>query len=85
LEALTVRDTVPGAEETVAAAQRARSLRNALHALPEEQSAILRLSYFGGRSQTEIAHVLGLPLGTVKSRVRLALMRLREALGEDPT
>jgi len=56
------------------------ALREALRALPEEQRAVLERSFFDGRSLSEIASDCGLPLGTVKSRARLALQRLRRAL-----
>jgi RNA polymerase sigma-70 factor (ECF subfamily) len=57
-----------------------RLVRSALQSLPEEQRATLELSYFGGMSQTEIAEKTGAPLGTVKTRMRLAMARLRERL-----
>jgi RNA polymerase sigma-70 factor (ECF subfamily) len=52
----------------------------ALGALPTEQRQALELAYFGGLSQTEIAERTGQPLGTVKTRMRLALQKLRERL-----
>lgn len=55
-------------------------LRAALRTLPAEQSEILRLSYFEDRTHAEIAERLQLPLGTVKSRIRLANAHLRSAL-----
>ncbi len=58
----------------------ARELRAALGDLPSEQSAALRLAYFDGLSQSEIAARLGIPLGTVKGRMRLGLRRLAAAL-----
>jgi RNA polymerase sigma-70 factor (ECF subfamily) len=45
--------------------------------LPEEQFAVLRLAYFDGLSHSEIAALIGIPLGTVKGRLGLALKRLR--------
>jgi RNA polymerase sigma factor (sigma-70 family) len=56
-------------------------VRAALATLPEAQREAVELAYFGGLSQTEIADRTGVPLGTVKSRVRLALLALRRELG----
>jgi RNA polymerase sigma-70 factor (ECF subfamily) len=75
------RDTAPTAEDLVASAQQEGRLRDAIRDLPPEQAEVLRLSFFGHRSHTEIGRSLGLPLGTVKGRVRQALARLRAALG----
>ncbi|HTD61174.1 MAG TPA: sigma-70 family RNA polymerase sigma factor, partial [Gemmatimonadaceae bacterium] len=52
----------------------------ALKELPPEQREVLELAYFGGLSQTEIAERTGQPLGTVKTRTRLAGQKLRERL-----
>jgi len=57
-----------------------RVVARALAALPPEQRQTVELAYFRGMSQTEIAQATGLPLGTVKTRARLALQKLREAL-----
>ena len=67
-------------EELAIAAERDEQVRSALDGLPREQAAIVRLSFFGEKSHAEIAKELGIPLGTVKSRVRLALSRLRALL-----
>jgi RNA polymerase sigma-70 factor (ECF subfamily) len=63
------------------AAEEARSLNAAVVDLPEEQASLLRLAFYQGKSHSAIAAQVGLPLGTVKSRLRLALARLRAHLG----
>jgi RNA polymerase sigma-70 factor (ECF subfamily) len=55
-------------------------IRRALAALPPEQRQVVELAYFAGLSQTEIAAELGIPLGTVKTRVKLGMEKLRAAL-----
>jgi RNA polymerase sigma-70 factor (ECF subfamily) len=60
-----------------------RRVRNALTALSPDQQQALSLSYYQGLSHSEIAALLGEPLGTVKTRIRLAMQKLREALSED--
>jgi RNA polymerase sigma-70 factor (ECF subfamily) len=57
-------------------------LREAVAELPPEQIEIVRLSFYEDKPQAEIAAQLGLPLGTVKSRQRLAIARLRGLVGE---
>ncbi len=69
-------------EEGLIGAERDALVRRALSTLSPEQQTIIRLSYFNEKSQAEIADELGIPLGTVKSRTRLAMNRLR-ALLED--
>lgn len=56
------------------------NVRVALNGLPAEQREVLELGYFNGLSQSEIADVTGQPLGTVKTRMRLAMQKLREPL-----
>ena len=73
----------PAADALLAADQRAHRLRSAIATLPEEQSEALRLAYFDERSHSEMETALAIPLGTVKSRLRLAMTRLRAVLGED--
>jgi RNA polymerase sigma-70 factor, ECF subfamily len=60
--------------------QEARSVRDALEALPQEQSRVIELAYFGGFSHSQIAEMLEMPLGTVKGRMRLGLEKLRQSL-----
>ncbi len=67
-------------EAVVSAAQQGRVLADALGNLPPDQSEVLRLAYFEHRTQSDIATALGLPLGTVKTRTRLGLRRLRELM-----
>jgi RNA polymerase sigma-70 factor (ECF subfamily) len=70
----------PAPDEQLAAARDARDLRMAMGELPPEQREVLVGAYDRGRALSEIAEEKGLPLGTVKTRVRLALARLRERL-----
>ncbi len=65
--------------ETWADRERAQNLRLVLEELPPEQALALRLSYFGGMSQSEIADYLKLPLGTVKTRMRIGMQKLKDA------
>jgi RNA polymerase sigma-70 factor (ECF subfamily) len=77
-------EPLPGAFERSAAAQEAGRVRAAVSSLPAEQQAVLREAYWGAQSLPEIATRNDLPLGTVKSRIRLALSRLRLLLQEPP-
>jgi RNA polymerase sigma-70 factor (ECF subfamily) len=60
----------------------ATELRGAMGELPGEQSKVIELAYFGGFSQSEISRMLGVPLGTVKGRMRLGLEKIRGELAE---
>jgi len=79
-EALSVPDPGPAPDDALNAAQWEDRVRAALTNLPAEQLAIVKLAFFDGLSHSEIAHQTGLPLGTVKARIRLALSRLRRSL-----
>lgn len=61
-------------------AQEHLRLGAALAALPDKQRALIERAYYGDLSHSEIAHETGLPLGTIKSRIRLALDRLRHQM-----
>jgi RNA polymerase sigma factor (sigma-70 family) len=69
--------SAPDPADLAAGADEAQRVAEAMAELPEEQLAVLRLAYFDGLSHAEIAELIGIPLGTVKGRVRLALERLR--------
>jgi RNA polymerase sigma-70 factor (ECF subfamily) len=75
----------PAEERTDEEAMRhetATEVRGALGTLPGEQSKVIELAYFGGFSQSEIAQMLGVPLGTVKGRMRLGMEKIRGELAE---
>jgi RNA polymerase sigma factor (sigma-70 family) len=76
----TAPEPVPTTETLVQWREWNAALRLALQTLPREQSEVLQLAYFEHKSHSAIAKEQNLPLGTVKSRVRLALQRLRESL-----
>jgi RNA polymerase sigma-70 factor, ECF subfamily len=64
------------------AVERESRIRAALDGLPTEQVRVVELSFFEGQAHGDIARALGIPIGTVKSRLRLAMARLREFLGD---
>jgi RNA polymerase sigma-70 factor, ECF subfamily len=75
----------PAEERTEDEAMRhetATEVRGAISQLPGEQSKVIEMAYFGGFSQSEIAGMLNLPLGTVKGRMRLGLEKIRGQLAE---
>jgi RNA polymerase sigma-70 factor, ECF subfamily len=74
---------VPAADAVLAAEDRSARVRAALAALPAEQADVIRLAFFDDRPHADIERVLGIPLGTVKSRLRLAMARLRGLLDDD--
>ncbi|MDM0049745.1 sigma-70 family RNA polymerase sigma factor [Variovorax sp. J22R115] len=79
-EAEAQADTQPALDEHVLARERESRVRVAMARLPDEQALVLRLSFFEERPHARIAAELGIPLGTVKSRVRLAVNQLRRLL-----
>ena len=81
----SVLESQPAGERTDSEAIRretAGRLRQALGVLPREQSQVIELAYFGGFSHSQIAEMLGAPLGTIKGRMRLGLEKIRATLAE---
>jgi RNA polymerase sigma-70 factor, ECF subfamily len=84
------RASAEGIEERLEAPERtdtevgrrdeARSVREAIDTLPEQQGQVIQLAYFGGFTHTQIAEMLKMPVGTVKGRMRLGLDKLRRSL-----
>ncbi|WP_227428230.1 sigma-70 family RNA polymerase sigma factor [Roseibaca sp. Y0-43] len=70
----------PDQEDAMALQQESEQLAAALQELPEAQRSMIERAYFNDLSHSEIADATGLPLGTIKSRIRLALERLRHSL-----
>lgn len=69
-------------DRQIQTAQEATRLRAVMGDLPPEQAEVLRLAYYEDKVHSEISSEQGIPLGTVKTRLRLALVRLRRAFGE---
>jgi RNA polymerase sigma-70 factor (ECF subfamily) len=76
-------DEPPAPDEALGAEQRDERIRDALRSLPEEQLELVKMAFYVGLSHSQIAEETGLPLGTVKSRIRLAFGRLRQVLELD--
>jgi RNA polymerase sigma-70 factor (ECF subfamily) len=76
-------ETEPDQADTYEAAQESRRLSAAFAVLPEAQRQLVMRAFLSEQSHTEIAAETGLPLGTIKSRIRLALDRLRQKMMED--
>jgi RNA polymerase sigma-70 factor (ECF subfamily) len=72
--------TTPDVEEQAAALVTAERVRAAVDVLPPDQRRAIQLAYFGGKTYRQVAVVLGIPEGTAKSRLRLGLRRIAEAL-----
>lgn len=75
-----VPDGAAAADAALQSRQEADRLHAAMNALPAEQKELLRRSFFGEVPHTALAEEFGLPLGTVKSRIRMAVARLRRSL-----
>lgn len=72
-----------GTEELAMTAMLSETVRDAMVGLPEDQRTPIAMAFFGGHSYREVAIALGLPEGTVKSRIRLGMKRLQFALGSE--
>jgi RNA polymerase sigma-70 factor (ECF subfamily) len=77
-----IPDPAASPDDQLGAGQRERGVRHALSQLTEEQALLLRLSFYDDHPHSRIARELCIPLGTVKSRIRLAVTRLRRLLDE---
>jgi RNA polymerase sigma-70 factor (ECF subfamily) len=80
-----IEERVPARERTeleFARKDEAREIRDALEQLPEEQSRVIELAYFGGLTHVQIASMLDMPIGTIKGRMRLGLAKMRMTLGD---
>ena len=75
-----IKSDDPTPEEIVSSRERQERTQTALATLPDDQRSVVALSYLEGLSHSEIAERLNLPLGTVKSRMRLAYQKIREAV-----
>lgn len=74
----------PDQAEVIEMRQESQKLEKAVRSLPAKQRELVERAYFGDLSHSEIASQTGLPLGTIKSRIRLALERLRHEMSERP-
>jgi len=72
--------TSPEGARAVLSRERGQRVRQEMARLPDEQGQVLEMAFFGGMTQSEIAAVTGIPLGTVKTRTLLAMKKLRAAL-----
>lgn len=76
-------DPRPQPDDVAATADLADRARRAMERLSGEQRAALELAYFGGKTSAEVAELEGVPVGTAKTRIRSALLRLREMMAEE--
>ena len=82
MDAPDVASDEEGADRRLDMSQREDRIRESLETLPPDQLVLIRMAFFDDLSHSEIAEKTGLPLGTVKSRLRLAMKRLRQLLDE---
>ena len=73
----------PDPQESAEVSLRREHIQAALNQLPAEQKQALLLAYFGGYTQSQIAELLAQPLGTIKTRLRLAMQKVREFLHQE--
>jgi RNA polymerase sigma-70 factor, ECF subfamily len=82
-EAVLEQEPAPETTEDEALRRReSAELRGLLRELPDDQSKVIELAYFGGFTHSEIARMLGMPLGTVKGRMRLGMEKIRTQMAE---
>ena len=82
VETVTLESDAPDAEEVVIGSQHDSIVREAVALLPKEQKTVIQMAFTDYKPQSEIARELDLPIGTVKSRMRLAYQKLKEHLEE---
>ena len=82
-EEMVLPSGVEAPDARVEAMETEARVRSAMKDLPEEQVLLLKLAFYEGLSHSEIAAKLGAPLGTVKSRIRLAFAKMKARLGDD--
>ena len=78
----SIVDESPGPDQILDAGRYEAIVQSAMTRLPDEQLSLVRLAFFDGLSHSQIADETGLPLGTVKSRIRLAFARMKRVLEE---
>ena len=78
-------DPMPGVEDQVQTSERRAEVRAALEELPAAQREALLLAYFGGYTQREVAALVGVPLGTVKTRMAAGMRKMKAALQDAGT
>jgi RNA polymerase sigma factor (sigma-70 family) len=76
-------DRGPGPDELAVTRDLTEQAQRAMSRLPPEQRAALELAYLAGKTSTEISDLEGIPIGTAKTRIRAALLRLREAMSSE--
>ena len=72
-----------GVEEQVELSQRSMAIRRAISHLPPDQKKALAMAYFKGLTHQEVADAIGEPLGTIKTRIRLGMLKLRQLLEDE--